>query len=848
MTAVGPVSASSRTWQYGWILTRILAIAVLAAGWGAAAGAAVGQDVSQLPRQIERCSEAEDYASAATLTKQLLDYRLRTLGQRHPQTLDAMHDYAFYLIQDEQHAVARPFAEKAYELRKEILGDTHQKTLKSMNNLISTCNETRDWKAAVKLQEEYLRIRLKQVGTLNKEIALETLYLGFFYKQLRDFKKARDYYVTSLQIHQRVLGEQHLETAVAHNNLGLTLYELGDYAEALSHVEFAYTQFEKQLGNDHPHTASTADSLGFLLDLQGNTQEALPYYKKALDIRLRIFGEDHLSTAYSYNKMGLVYSDQRDYEQAEAYYRKALTIFRNELSDDDPGTALLLNNLSGCVQRQKRYQEAKQLAQESLEIYRRLYDNDNPEIADVLAKLGGFCYDDGDYEESKQYYESAIAILQQQLSEIHPDVITYQVKLAAVLAAMDQWDEAIAQSDVAFRNTNQHIRQTLVGLNSSEQLNYLKMNLADWERGYSFALFRQDDPEVNALTSSWLINSKGIAQETLANRSVLANLQAKPQLAQLSNQLIETRQNLAHLVIAAPEPDEADARREEIARLQQTEKLLSRQLIREMGPVSIKDSWVELDDVRGQIEPGQVLLNFARFTPYKYQVDSGEKYWQPARYVAWIIPAQGEGDIQVVDLSLADQLEASIETVREHMTQAAMSTGPLKQKGEELAEKDYRETFAPLVENLWKPLAEHLPSGTNKLILCPDNALWLLPWSAIPHEDGKYLVEEYSLRYLISGRELVAQPINLATNPPLLFADPDFDLSPQLLWQSLRSIFRDLPVRPDTTRSVVSHTSLAKVAPLPATRLEALAIAPSIQQITEAEPIKYLGKYALEGE
>lgn len=805
------------------------------------------QDTSRLTRKIDQFVEAEDYASAAKLAKQVIEIRQNALGARHQETIDAKHVYAYYLIMDDQFASARPFAEQAYQSRKETLGLSNRRTLNSMENLIRVYDEIREWPKAAELQEQYLAIRKQQIGEFNQEIGTEINFLGQLYNQQRKFTEARDRYSLALIIFQRVNGDQDQWTAIAHNNLGLALYELGEYPQALSHVEFALAFFEKHLGHDHPYTASTSDSVGFLLDLQGDTEAALPYYKKALDIRRRAFGDDHLSTAYSYNHLGLVLDDRHEYEDAEQYYRKALKIFRSELGNDDPLTAQVINNLAGCVHDQDRFEEAQSLVLEALEIYQQVYADDNIDIATTQAKLGSFAYNERDYEKAKQYYEPAFATSQRQLGISHPGSIRYQEKLASIAAATGDWAAALAQADATFRNIDLHIRHILVGQTSSEQLSYLKLRMADWERGYSYALARSDDPNAIEKTATWLINSKGIAQETLASREVLTRINSTPQLAQITSQLMDTRQQLARLVIAAPAPGEETAHQEEIANLKQTEKNLSRQLIREMGPISLEDSWVELDDLRAKIPPGEVFVNFARFTPFQFQPEPGEKYWKPARYVAWIIPPQGEGKIQVVDLGLADDLDQKVASARDHLKQAATASSPLFQDGEESAEKAYRETFTPLVEDLWKPLAQHLSSDVKKLILCPDGALWLLPWAAIPHAEDKYLVEDYSIRYLISGRELVAPQVKSATNPPLLFADPDFDLPPQQLWQTLRSIFRDLPLRPDTTRSLVSHTSLGKVSSLPGTRLEAIAIAPSVQQITSTEPIKYLGKYALEG-
>jgi CHAT domain-containing protein len=132
------------------------------------------------------------------------------------------------------------------------------------------------------------------------------------------------------------------------------------------------------------------------------------------------------------------------------------------------------------------------------------------------------------------------------------------------------------------------------------------------------------------------------------------------------------------------------------------------------------------------------------------------------------------------------------------------------------------------------------------LILSPDGALWLLPWNAIPVEDKRFLVEDFSLRYVISGRELVHQDKQAAFGAPLLFADPAYDLTPDKIRAAIQAIFKDFKFDPNATRSLTSKTSLGRVPPLPSTRLEAEAITPSVEQVTGKAPIRYLGSYALE--
>src|SRR5439155_2237046 len=78
----------------------------------------------------------------------------------------------------------------------------------------------------------------------------------------------------------------------------------------------------------------------------------------------------------------------------------------------------------------------------------------------------------------------------------------------------------------------------------------------------------------------------------------------------------------------------------------------------------------------------------------------------------------------------------------------------IRQKGEADAETAVRESLEALARKVLYPL---LPSigKSKRWILSPDGNLWLIPWAALPLPDGQYAVENHTLAYVISGRDLV---------------------------------------------------------------------------------------------
>ncbi len=66
--------------------------------------------------------------------------------------------------------------------------------------------------------------------------------------------------------------------------------------------------------------------------------------------------------------------------------------------------------------------------------------------------------------------------------------------------------------------------------------------------------------------------------------------------------------------------------------------------------------------------------------------------------------------------------------------------------------------------------------GNNKrLLIAPDGNLNLVAFDALVDEKGKYLVENYEVSYLTSGRDLLRLQNGIKSEQkPIIIADPDF--------------------------------------------------------------------------
>lgn len=132
----------------------------------------------------------------------------------------------------------------------------------------------------------------------------------------------------------------------------------------------------------------------------------------------------------------------------------------------------------------------------------------------------------------------------------------------------------------------------------------------------------------------------------------------------------------------------------------------------------------------------------------------------------------------------------------------------------------------------------------KKLILSPDGGLWLVPWAALPLDRDRFLIEDFAVRQVNSGRNLVAtEEQKTADQPPILLADPQFEATGNEVEEAVRSLELDIP----KSQFGEYGLRLNAVGPLPGTRQEAAGIRPGIARIAGVMPEIYLGAQAAEG-
>ena len=744
---------------------------------------------------------------------------------------------------------ALDIAKRVLKIREKALGPDHPDTALSLNKLAELYHSQGNYAAAEPLYQRALKIYEKARGPEHPETALSLNNLAVFYLSQANYAAAEPLYQRALKIYEKALGPDHPNTALSLNNLAGLYLEQGNYAAAEPLYQRALKIRVKALGLDHPSTALSVYNLAVLYQSQGNYAAAEPLYQLALKILEKALGPDHPDTARSLNTLAEFYHSQGNYA-AEPLLQRALKIYEKALGPDHPNTARSLNNLAELYHSQANYAAAEPLVQRALEIREKALGPDHPYTALSLTSLSRLYQYQGNYAAAEPLVQRALEIREKALGPDHPNTALSLNHLASLHEALGNTSKAGNTFDRARRGIRRHVARQLPVLSEKEQELFLKENyIANYEIALTFGLVHFDDSELAQLSAAWLVNGKAVGQEALSQRNLLTRDINDPKLASLVTELLQVRTQLAAIAMSAAEPDKSKARLESIAKLTTDEQRLSRELGNAGAGVNIDTGdWIELDAIRKALPADTTLIEIARFDVFDFTARGTETHWRPAHYAAWITSGAGGKDSTIVDLGLANEIDDLVERARKGVQAASGSGGTIAKQGDEEATAAVMQDLKALSDRVWKPLEKHL-AGCKQIVLSPDGALWLAPWSALPVGTGanQFLLEQYGLRFVVSGRDLVAKPTKRPARTSVILANPTFDQMGNDKRTAIQGIFKELlPADDTTTRSFSAKSLIGKVPLLPNTGVEALAISPNIEKYAGKKPILFVEGFALE--
>lgn len=732
---------------------------------------------------------------------------------------------------------------RAYETH---YGKEHVETAKQMINLAEYSSDLGRYQEALDLRLRALAIYEAKLGPNHQDLVWGLTNLGTGYlREMGDLVKAEAAYQRAMKIVEANYGTNALEATQLLFRFGELYRNKGDYSQAEAFYQRCLAIQEAKLGKETLDVAITLRSLGILYDDMHRDQQAVAVYERCIQIRQPRVDPDDPELGHSYLGLASAYRRLGECAKAEPLYQQVMALHesRPEADRDQIGYAYAMNHFADLYQRMQQFEKSESLYVRSLELIERVLGPDHPDTSLAVANLAELYEVQHKDAQAEPLYRRSLKANESRLHENHPTIASDLNHLTLLAATAGRWEEAVATKDRASRITRHHIGRVLPGLTEKEQIDYLQIGDVYFHIGQTIGVRRRDNPAVAARSAEWLINGKAVLHETLAQRTLVARDATQPELAAIVQKLRGVQARLASLANATVPKEEVERRHRQMADLTGQEQELAKQLGQTGSRTAQGGQWVALAAVRKALSKDSVLIDIANIHYFDF---AGSRTSQQANphYVAWIVPPEGQGDVQIIELGSYEKTESVLAEFMKGMDTAAAD---ILDAGEGAAAEQMQRKLKAVADQVLKPLEPEI-ARYRSWIISADWMLWAIPWSALPLSDGRLAIEAHAIQYVTSGRDLVATDASTsATKQAVVFADPDYDLDPKLVKADVAREKLDTALALRNATSATGAAVPANFSRLPGTAQEAKEVSPRLAALLKSEPQVYTQQQALEG-
>ena len=624
------------------------------------------------------------------------------------------------------------------------------------------------------LAEQARAIDEKYLRTNSPLFSIILNNLAGIHRAKGDYQKAADLFRRSLAIMEAFFGRNDTNITTSLDNLGLAYHDLGKLRDAVSLMKRSLAITEELLGAEHPNLVNTLNNLALAYEDLGFVDEAERLYRRSLDILEKESDHDHPKVATVLNNLGMLYATRYGSGDgiAVALLERSLRIQEHASAEHHPDFAVTLDNLANLQSRQGHLPEAVQLYERSLAIKSDTLGLTHPATALTMIGVAGVYCQLGNTDVGLKLYQRSLDILEQAYGLRHPTVILIIRNIAISLHAQGRIGAAINYFSQALKIQRAYLIDNFVGLADELALQAIENSFPYEEAFHSICALgtRSDVSVAKSLGAEQLALDKALLEEMQA---LQAALDADPKISTR-----EQRERIRAIPIQSKrlaesniDRTERETKRQELqTELGALEVRLAQQ--HELAATIFESRDLTVTEIARSLPPESVLVDFIQYG--RYDFDAKTNQWKEQRYAAYLTFPRARDSTNVVvervDLGGAALINEALGIIAKRFSA----------KPPQYLAKDLPAAFQRLSDLVYAPLTKHLTNSSH-LIICPDGELSRLPFEMLPI-GNKFLVEEKTISYVTSGREVVRVAANQSNSKPhtqaaksLVMGNPDFD-------------------------------------------------------------------------
>lgn len=720
----------------------------------------VGNTLNRLGRVSRLQSNykaAEDYYSRA------LEVLRKALGSEHMQTAVVAGNLGvIYKMRGDYERAERTIKE-ALKVLEERLGSEHPDVALHTSNLAILLQDRGSYMEAERNYLKALAIYEKVEGS-EANVATTLSSLGTLYSDTGAYSKAEQSLERALAIREKLFGAESLPVATVLNNIANMYTNCGDYVKAEMNFLKSASICEKVLGAEHLDLAYVLNNLAELYRKKGDYEKAEPLYLRSLEIRRKKLGESHPVVYTVLENLAFMYSDRGDLEKASEIFSRALEAKEAVFGKEHPDLASILTNIAYIHYLKGEYNEAFVLFQKAVAIREKASGQEH-KVAVSLNNLASSYNKMGDYRKAIEHYSRAIELFQHAVGSSHPTLATMHLNLSMALAGLGEIERAVEEYELSGEIQESNLRHNLRTGSENQKLKYMRLYQFGHNYVHSLHLQMARSKRAAEVALTELLRYKGRALDAMTKSIQLLRERATVEDRELLDRLLDANSRLSMLTLAGVGKQSPEAYRDEVERMRQQVEELEAAVSLRSALFKAEMSSITLQAVREALPKDAALVEFTSYSPYNLKTHKLEAM----RMAVYVLSRDGVLGWQ----DLGEELVIHSAVAEFRKTLMPQSGGLLKS-----VQRVVKPKARALDELVMRPV-RRLLDGRTRLLIAPDGVLNLIPFDALVDENGKYLIENYKISYLTSGRDLLRlQTGTQSKMGGIILADPEFGEGP----------------------------------------------------------------------
>jgi CHAT domain-containing protein len=512
-----------------------------------------------------------------------------------------------------------------------------------------------------------------------------------------------------------------------------------------------------------------------------------------------------------------ILAQQRKSEESDSLLIEVLELAEHAYHPKHPLVLYTIHLLGMSARRQHEYDRADSIMDIELALSEEIHGESNPVQSDIFQAKSYLLLAQAKPEEAVDYAMRAVAVNREYTGNYPTNKLMGSLENAGNVAmAAGHWEMADEIFDELLSHKHSFLNTVFGYASETQKLKYI----AKYSPIIHTLLSGAVTPSGNSLGQTVLnmmLHGKGMAIDAVASEQAAAICSADP----LLDSLIEERRQICGEIAGIF----GSSRSDEENILQLLDELYEGKNDIETE-LSLNCSKMQLDYINDSLSPEAVasripdnsvlceFIKFARLDITKLYEGHGP---EGISYLAVILTP--DTNITIIDVGDASEIDSLIEEYHDVMSGALRAH--FTNESAQLY-RQYIEISTRLHNRLISPLTASMVDK-EIIYIATDGMLNLLPFETLTKNGERFLIEDYEIVYLTSGRDLLKEKADLSGRDAFVLADPDYMIDPSALPALAASesapmfAYRGNTATPECLGSMFS--------PLPMTRHEGISVA-----------------------